>query len=76
MTLTTARLLQLGEEAAQPVIFFIHGGGFFGGDGTDDMLGPEFLVDQDLVVVTINYRLGPLGMYRFLRENVLPHLSQ
>ena len=23
--------------------------------------GPEILLDQDIILVTINYRLGPLG---------------
>ena len=26
-----------------------------------DMYGPQFLIDYDLIIVTVNYRLGPLG---------------
>ena len=26
-----------------------------------DMHGPQFLIDYDLIIVTVNYRLGPLG---------------
>jgi len=47
------------------VIFFIHGGGFFTGDANDHVYGPEYLMDQDVVLVTINYRLGPLGFLNF-----------
>ena len=26
-----------------------------------DMYGPQFLIEYNLVIVTVNYRLGPLG---------------
>jgi len=54
--------LQLGEQDLKPVLFWIHGGGFFAGDGTDSFYGPQYLIQKDIVIVTINYRLGPLGM--------------
>ncbi|XP_049872482.1 juvenile hormone esterase-like [Pectinophora gossypiella] len=44
-----------------PVMFFIHGGGFVCGYGNDDLYGPEFLVREDVILVTINYRLEILG---------------
>ncbi|KAK5646895.1 hypothetical protein RI129_005359 [Pyrocoelia pectoralis] len=44
-----------------PILFYIHGGSFSIGSGRYDWLGPEYLLDQDLVLVTINYRLGVLG---------------
>lgn len=40
---------------------YIHGGGFFSGSSTIQMFGPDFLLDKDIVLVVINYRLGPLG---------------
>ncbi|XP_014204328.1 venom carboxylesterase-6-like [Copidosoma floridanum] len=42
-----------------PVIFWIHGGGFQ--YGTSTKYGPKYLMDKDLILVTINYRLGPFG---------------
>lgn len=42
-----------------PVIFFIHGGGFRYGSGTE--MGGQFLMDYNVVFVSFNYRLGPLG---------------
>jgi para-nitrobenzyl esterase len=43
-----------------PVVVWIHGGGYFGGAGQDT--NPRKFVEQTgAVVVTINYRLGPLG---------------
>lgn len=41
---------------------YIHGGGFIHGNGTDDSVhGPDLLIEKDVVIVTINYRLGILG---------------
>ncbi|CAG4948804.1 unnamed protein product [Parnassius apollo] len=44
-----------------PVMVYIHGGGFFFGSGSSSMYGGDYLVEKDVVVVTINYRCGPLG---------------
>ena len=46
---------------AMPVMFWIHGGGLVGGAGSD--YDPTPLVEQGVVVVTINYRLGYLGFF-------------
>ena len=41
-------------------MFFIHGGAFMA--GTQIKMGPERLGDvADIVLVAINYRVGPLG---------------
>nr|WCC58161.1 carboxylesterase [Pharsalia antennata] len=54
------------------VLFFIHGGKFLSGDGIYDAYGPEFFMDtQKLVVVTINYRLGPFG-FLSTEDEVIP----
>lgn len=45
----------------KPVLFYIHPGGFYASSGISAMFGPEFLMDRDVVLVTINYRLGSLG---------------
>lgn len=42
-----------------PVMLWIHGGALVVGESDD--YNPQRLVDQDVVVVTINYRLGALG---------------
>jgi para-nitrobenzyl esterase len=45
-----------------PVMFFIHGGAFRSGTGSYAMYsGSRLAAERDVVVVTINYRLGPLG---------------
>lgn len=45
---------------AKPVMFFVHGGGFVHGSGSE-YAGAWLANTQDVVLVTINYRLGPLG---------------
>ncbi|GLG92613.1 Esterase SG1 [Gryllus bimaculatus] len=47
------------EERLRAVLVWIHGGAFLLGSG--DLYGPEPLMEHDVVLVTINYRLGPLG---------------
>ncbi len=50
----------VGSDARQPVIVWIHGGGNKEGTGQLPLLGPS-LSKHGVVLVTINYRLGPLG---------------
>ncbi|KAJ9583744.1 hypothetical protein L9F63_021907 [Diploptera punctata] len=44
-----------------PVVMFIHGGAFVLGSGNPVSYGPHYFLDKDVVMVTINYRLGVLG---------------
>ncbi|XP_047993626.1 esterase FE4-like [Leguminivora glycinivorella] len=44
-----------------PVMFWIHGGGFLSGSGNTSYYGPDFLVNQNVVLVTFNYRLAVVG---------------
>lgn len=42
-----------------PVIFAIHGGAYQ--RGSAEYFGPDFLLNENVVLVTFNYRLGALG---------------
>lgn len=44
-----------------PVMVYIHGGAFVLGNGGKFMYGPDFIVKQDVIMVTLNYRLEVLG---------------
>lgn len=44
-----------------PVAFWIHGGGFLGGFGSEMEFDGEAFCKQDVILVTINYRLGLFG---------------
>ena len=43
----------------KPVLVYIHGGSFILGDTTRQT--GEYLLEEDIVLVTIQYRLGPMG---------------
>ncbi len=50
------------DDTQRPVLVWIHGGGFGGGTGcTPTYDGTTMAVRGDVVVVTINYRVGVLG---------------
>lgn len=44
------------------VMVWIHAGGFFTGTGDDCFYGPDYIVNKEVVLITLNYRLGALGM--------------
>ena len=48
------------DGGARPVLFWIHGGGYVAGSGRA-YHGGSFAREHDVVVVTINYRMGALG---------------
>ncbi|KAL6434746.1 hypothetical protein ACFW04_005157 [Cataglyphis niger] len=45
----------------RPVMVWIHGGAFSTGSGDATIYGPDYIVRKDVVLVTLNYRLGVLG---------------
>lgn len=50
------------DEKKRPVMFWIHGGAFVIGSGSTPLYdGTRFAAHGDVVVVSINYRLGALG---------------
>lgn len=53
---------QLSAKSNLPVMVWIHGGGNRNGRGDDPPLGPVF-ARRGVVVVSINYRLGPFGFF-------------
>nr|AJP62547.1 carboxylesterase [Oxya chinensis] len=57
----TPQMPSESEGGVKPVMVWIHGGGYTVGSGNSDMYGPDYLLNHDVVVVTLNYRLGVLG---------------
>nr|AHJ81329.1 carboxylesterase [Locusta migratoria] len=49
------------EGAKLPVLFWVHGGGFYYNSGSDTEHGPDFLISYGVILVTINYRLAQFG---------------
>jgi para-nitrobenzyl esterase len=55
----------LDKTAAHAVLVWIHGGSFLAGSGDtgiDKEIVANNLIFRDVVLVTVNYRLGPLGL--------------
>lgn len=60
------------ENGKLPVAVYVHGGAFLSGAGSNLPFVCNKLTDRDVIVVTINYRLGALG---FLCHPFLGELS-
>jgi len=39
----------------------VHGGAFVTGSSDSKLYAPDYLMDQDIILVTLNYRLSALG---------------
>jgi len=57
------------NSKSKDVIVYIHGGAFTYGGG--HLYMPWYLLDHDIVYVSINYRLGPLG-FLSTQDDVVP----
>ena len=55
------QLPTVGGNPLRPVMVFFHEGGWFSFTGASFLFGPQYLMDQDIVLVVPNYRLGALG---------------
>ncbi|KAJ6631273.1 Venom carboxylesterase-6, partial [Pseudolycoriella hygida] len=51
-----------------PVMVYFHGGGFT--IGTGNILQPQYFMDEDIVLVVVNYRLGPFGFLSLQDEHI------
>jgi para-nitrobenzyl esterase len=51
------------RDSKLPVLFWIHGGAFIQGSGAQPRYDGTQLARRGVVVITINYRLGPLGLF-------------
>ncbi|XP_065089695.1 juvenile hormone esterase-like [Ochlerotatus camptorhynchus] len=59
-----------GGSYLHPVLVFIHGGSFTFGSGGYDVHGVDLLIENEIAVVSINYRLDVLGFLRYPRFNI------
>ena len=67
---------QSQSDRPQAVMVWIHGGGFMSGDGTPDSFGPQYWMAHGVIIVTINYRLGPLGYLSLGLEDIPGNMGQ
>ncbi|XP_012244536.1 esterase FE4-like isoform X1 [Bombus impatiens] len=51
------------EKRALPVMVYVHGGMYATNGGNNRQVPPEYMMDQDVIVVSIQYRLNILGFF-------------
>ncbi|KAL5279765.1 CES5A.2 family protein [Megaselia abdita] len=56
----TPPLYRIPKEGL-PVMVNIHGGGWLGGSNDHRFFSPSYILDEDVILVSINYRVGVLG---------------
>lgn len=54
------------DDKRRPVMVFVHGGAFVHGSSSHPLYRRGKLCKYDVVLVTLNYRLGPFGFLRLL----------
>lgn len=57
-------------EGNFPVMFWIHGGAFYLFNGGPEMFSPEYFMDENVVLVSANSRLGVLGKLSYIIYNI------
>ncbi|XP_014223177.1 venom carboxylesterase-6-like [Trichogramma pretiosum] len=60
---------QVERAGPLPVVVYIHGGAFQMGSG--NLYGAKYIMDKNVIFVTLNYRLGPLG-FLSTEDGVVP----
>ena len=58
------------EESNLAVMVWIHGGGFMFGTGTSSWYGPLLYLSHNVILVSVRYRLGPLGFLSLDTEEI------
>ena len=58
------------KERGLAVMVWIHGGGYMFGTGTSKWYGPLLYLTHNVIVVSVRYRLGPLGFLSLGTEDV------
>lgn len=63
--LMMAALADIRDTGAKPVMVYIHGGSYM--EGTGNMIDGSVLASYgNVIVITLNYRVGVLGKHPFL----------
>jgi len=59
------------DQGPLPVMVWVHGGALLFGSNRYADQGPQHFLDRGVIIVTVNYRLGPLG-FLSLGNNLVP----
>ncbi|CAH0550113.1 unnamed protein product [Brassicogethes aeneus] len=66
----TKKISDIKSYDLKPVMVFIHGGAYLSGSNSQSLYGANFLIAEDVVLVTINYRLGIFGFFNIDDESL------
>nr|XP_023026553.1 venom carboxylesterase-6-like [Leptinotarsa decemlineata] len=64
-------VLKIENATLLPVMVYFYGGGFRDGASQYNVYGPDYLIEHDVVMVSMNYRVGPFG-FLTTGDNVIP----
>ncbi|KAI4456240.1 carboxylesterase [Holotrichia oblita] len=67
----TTKIPKGSDNPKRPVLVYFHQGEFQSYSGKSSDIGPQYLLDQDIVLVTPNYRLGALGWNNIFSLKIL-----
>ena len=72
---STLLLADIRDSGAKPVMVYIHGGSYM--EGTGNMIDGSVLASYgNVIVITLNYRVGVLGMVPCWMHRRKPELSK
>jgi len=49
------------KKSQQPIVVMLHAGSYLAGSGASDLFTPDYLIENDVMMVNINHRLGAMG---------------
>uniref|UniRef100_A0A336L2V1 Carboxylic ester hydrolase n=1 Tax=Culicoides sonorensis TaxID=179676 RepID=A0A336L2V1_CULSO len=61
---------RLSPSKPLPVLIFIHGGAFINGSSSTTIYGPDYLIENNIIMVSFNYRLNIYGFLSFDDTNL------
>ncbi|KAI2474029.1 hypothetical protein C4B38_000111 [Diabrotica virgifera virgifera] len=64
-------ILTKSNATLLPVMFYLFGGGFRDGASQYNVYGPDYLIEQEVLMVSLNYRVGPFG-FLSTADTVIP----
>ncbi|KAJ9593457.1 hypothetical protein L9F63_014986, partial [Diploptera punctata] len=67
----TPKLPTESDPSKLPVMVWFHGGNFIFGTGNKIAFEADYLIEEDIILVSLNYRLGILG-FLSLQDDVVP----
>ncbi|KAJ9593456.1 hypothetical protein L9F63_014985, partial [Diploptera punctata] len=67
----TPTLPSESDTGKLPVMVYFHGGEFLYGTGNKSEIEPDYLIEEGVILVSLNYRLGILG-FLSLQDKVVP----